>query len=176
MPDIQFHFCPGLGPDMQGSEKHGFFSNICQLRPESRGSVRAAKASNHLPPRIFTNFLSAHGDIETLRNGVKILRKVFSQKAFDNLKGEEVSPGTSVSSDKELDDWIRATAETIYHPAGTCKMGVDPMAVVDPKLKVKGVANLRVADASIMPTLVGGNTNAPSIMIGEKAADLIINH
>tara|TARA_B100001094_G_C18080055_1_gene744681 strand:- start:768 stop:1175 length:408 start_codon:yes stop_codon:yes gene_type:complete len=125
-------------------------------------------------PLIHTNFLAVEDDIRTIRDGVKVLRKVFSQSVFDELRGEEGSPGVDISSDVELDAWIRETAETIYHPVGTCKMGVDKMAVVDPKLKVKGVTNLSVSDASIMPTLIGGNTNAPAIMIGEKASDLIL--
>ena len=174
MPDIQFHFCPGLGPDMPGSDKHGFFSNICQLRPNSRGWVTASSKSNELPPKINTNFLSHEDDLRTLRDGVNILRKVFSQPAFDSLKSDEVSPGKEIESEESLNNWIKETAETIYHPVGTCKMGIDIMSVVDPKLKVIGTENLRVADASIMPTLVGGNTNAPSMMIGEKASNLIL--
>ena len=174
LPDVQFHFLPGLGPGMGGIHKHGFFSNICQLRPQSRGWVRASCKTNERMPLIHTNFLAVEDDIRTIRDGVKVLRKVFSQSVFDELRGEEGSPGVDISSDVELDAWIRETAETIYHPVGTCKMGVDKMAVVDPKLKVKGVTNLSVSDASIMPTLIGGNTNAPAIMIGEKASDLIL--
>ena len=109
-----------------------------------------------------------------MRDGVKILRKVFSQPEFDDLKGDEVSPGKDIVSEESLNNWIKETAETIYHPVGTCKMGIDSMSVVNPELKVIGTKNLRVADASIMPTLVGGNTNAPAIMIGEKASDLIL--
>jgi choline dehydrogenase len=112
--------------------------------------------------------------MRTIRDGVKILRKVFAQPAFDALRGDEKMPGPTVTTDAEMDAWIRETAQTIYHPVGTCKMGVDDNAVVDPQLRVRGVDGLRVADASIMPTLVGGNTNAPSIMIGEKASDLIL--
>jgi len=174
MPDIQFHFLPGLGPDMGGLHTHGFFSNICCLRPESRGWVRARSTNPQAPPAIHTNFLSAPNDIQTIRDGVKILRKVFAQKAFDALRGDEQTPGPDITTDDQIDAWIRETAQTIYHPVGTCKMGTDDHAVVDPQLRVRGVEGLRVADASIMPTLVGGNTNAPSIMIGEKASDLIL--
>jgi choline dehydrogenase len=174
IPDIQFHFLPGLGPDMGGLHTHGFFSNICCLRPESRGWVRARSTDPTSAPAIHTNFLSAPNDIRTIRDGVKILRKVFSQTDFDPLRGDEKTPGPEVTTDDELDAWIRGTAETIYHPVGTCKMGIDDLAVVDPQLRVRGVEGLRVADASVMPTLVGGNTNAPSIMIGEKASDLIL--
>lgn len=175
MPDIQFHFLPGLGPNMGGMTKHGFFSNICCLRPESRGSVKIRSSSLKDTPSIHTNFLSEEADINSIRSGVKILRKVFSQKAFNDLRGDEQSPGPEIESDNDLNEWIKETAETIYHPVGTCKMGKDENSVVDPRLKVYGIENLRVADASIMPSLVGGNTNAPAIMIGEKASDLILN-
>ena len=175
VPDIQFHFCPGLGPDMPGSEKHGFFSNICQLRPYSRGSVKASSKSNEHAPKINTNFLSHEEDLKTIRDGVKILRNIFSQPIFDDLKSDEVSPGKEVYSDESLNEWIRETAETIYHPVGTCKMGIDNLSVVNPKLKVNGLKKIRIADASIMPSLVGGNTNAPTMMIAEKASDLILN-
>ncbi len=175
MPDVQFHFLPGLGPNMGGMSKHGFFSNICCLRPNSRGSVKIGPSASGKSPMIFTNFLSEESDVNCIIAGVKILRNVFSQKIFDSLRGEEQTPGPEIKSDEDLGKWIRATAETIYHPVGTCKMGNDEHSVVDPKLKVHGIENLRVADASIMPTLVGGNTNAPSIMIGEKAAELILN-
>ncbi len=174
IPDIQFHFLPGLGPESGGLHTHGFFSNVCCLRPESRGWVRAKSRDPHVQPAIHTNFLSAPNDVRTLRDGVKILRDVFSQKEFDALRGAEKTPGPGVQDDDGIDAWIRETAETIYHPVGTCKMGGDDTAVVDPQLRVRGVQGLRVADASIMPTLVGGNTNAPSIMIGEKASDLIL--
>jgi len=174
MPDIQFHFLPGLGPNMGGKSAHGFFANICQLRPESRGWVHARSSNPLDAPEIHTNFLSAPNDVRTIRDGVKILRKVFAQKAFDVLRDAEQTPGPGVKTDAEIDTWIRQTAETIYHPVGTCKMGHDAQSVVDPQLRVRGVQGLRVADASIMPLLVGGNTNAPSIMIGEKASDLIL--
>jgi len=104
---------------------------------------------------------------------VKILREVFAQKAFDDLRGDEITPGVQRTSDDDIDSWIRETAETIFHPVGTCKMGIDDQAVVDERLRVRGLDGLRVVDASIMPTIVGGNTNAPSIMIGEKASDMI---
>jgi choline dehydrogenase len=174
LPDVQFHFLPGLGPDKGGKKMHGFFSNICCLRPDSRGEVRARSTDPFEAPAIHTNFLSQESDVRTIREGVKIVRKVFSQSAFDALRGAELSPGPERKTDDDLDVWIRETAETIFHAVGTCKMGVDKLAVVDPELKVRGVEGLRVADASIMPSLVGGNTNAPAIMIGEKAADMIL--
>ena len=175
IPDIQFHFLPGLGPGMGGMKKHGFFSNINCLRPESRGYIKLNANEINGKPEIYTNFLSEYKDLEVLREGVKILRKVFSQRNFDELRGSEQTPGASVSSDDDLESWIKETAETIYHPVGTCKMGLDKMSVVDPELKLIGIENVRVADASIMPTIIGGNTNAPAIMIAEKASDLILN-
>ena len=105
---------------------------------------------------------------------MKIARRIFAQKAFDPYRGPEVNPGAHVQSDAEIDAWISRTAETIYHPVGTAKMGTDSMAVVDAQLKVRGIEGLRVVDASVMPTLVGGNTNAPTIMIAEKASDMIL--
>lgn len=175
MPDIQCHFLPGLGPGMGEKGEHGFFSNVCQLRPKSRGTVRASAEGPLANPEIMTNFLSHPDDVKTLRDGVKILRTVFADPRFDSLRGPEKSPGPSINSDQELEEWVRQTAETIFHPVGTCKMGVGDDAVVDPELRVRGINRLRVADASIMPTIVGGNTNAGSIMIGEKAADLIVS-
>ena len=136
--------------------------------------MRAQSRNPQVQPAIHTNFLSAPNDVRTLRDGVKILRNVFGQKEFDALRGAEKTPGPDVQDDAAIDAWIRETAETIYHPVGTCRMGTDDLAVVDPQLRVRGVERLRIADASIMPTLVGGNTNAPSIMIGEKASDLIL--
>ena len=175
MPDVQCHFLPGLGPGMGEKGEHGFFSNVCQLRPKSRGYVNAGAAGSLANPEIVTNFLSHTDDIRTLRDGVKILRTVFAGSEFDSLRGSEKSPGPNINSDEELDGWVRQTAETIFHPVGTCKMGVGEDAVVDPELRVRGINRLRIADASIMPTIVGGNTNAGSIMIGEKAADLIVS-
>jgi choline dehydrogenase len=174
MPDIQFHFLPGLHPEDGGKSVHGFFSNICQLRPDSRGWVKAKSADPFEAPLIRTNFLAEENDVRTIRDGVKILRNVFAQKEFDDLRGDEVTPGAQRTSDDDIDAWIRETAETIFHPVGTCKMGIDDRAVVDAELKVRGVEGLRVADASIIPVLVGGNTNAPAIMIGEKVSDMVL--
>jgi choline dehydrogenase len=147
---------------------------MCALRPESRGHVALRSTNPQDPPLIQPNSLASANDLRTLREGVKIARNLVAQKAFDSYRGEELNPGAHATSDADIDDFIRRTAITIYHPVGTAKMGNDRMAVVDAALKVRGVQGLRVVDASIMPTLVGGNTNAPTIMIAEKAADLIL--
>jgi choline dehydrogenase len=128
-------------------------------------------------PAIFANYLSTEEDRRALRAGVQIVRDVAGQKSLRAIhSGDEASPGASVASDAEIDAWIRQSAETIYHPVGTCRMGAagDALAVVDGELKVQGIAGLRVIDASVMPTLVGGNTNAPTIMLAEKAVDMIL--
>jgi choline dehydrogenase len=126
------------------------------------------------PALIQPNYLATEGDRRTLREGVKILREIFLQKAMDPYRGPEMMPGAAVRTDEEIDAYVRTTGETIYHPVGTAKMGNDSMAVVDGQLKVYGVEGLRVVDASVMPTLIGGNTNAPTIMIAEKASDMIL--
>ena len=128
-----------------------------------------------IPPLMYPNYLSEEQDVIDTRNAFRESRRVFMQSAFDEYRGEQSkpSPDLDIDNDDEVDEWVRETGETLYHPVGTCKMGNDDMAVVDDNLKVKGIDKLRVVDASIMPTLIGGNTNAPSIMIAEKAADII---
>ena len=177
-PDLQVH-CVLAVMQNHGKtqvEKDGFTFHVCQLRPESRGRVGLKSADPFDDPAIFANYLSAEEDRRALREGAKMMRQVASQAALDEFRSEELFPGTSVQTDEELDAWILANSETIYHPVGTCRMGTlgDPMAVVDAELRVQGLKNLRVIDASVMPNLVGGNTNAPTIMIAEKASDLIL--
>ena len=177
-PDLQLHCVLAIMKDhgKQAAEKDGFSLHVCQLRPESRGSVGLRSADPMDDPTIFGNYLATDEDKRALRTGVKIVREVAAQPALMSLHAGEYAPGQSVVSDDDIDAWIRQESETIYHPVGTCKMGGegDPMAVVDGTLKVMGVTGLRVIDASVMPTLVGGNTNAPTIMIAEKAADMIM--
>jgi choline dehydrogenase len=178
VPDIQLHFmhlanvAHGLGDD--SIEGHSFQVHVCQLRPESRGFVGLKSADPTDGPSIQPNYLDADKDLDVLRNGLKLTRELIGAAPFDDLRGDEIWPGKDVTSDDALEAAIRASAETIYHPVGTCKMGHDEMAVVDDRLKVHGLSGLRVVDASVMPTLVGGNTNAPTIMIAEKAADMIL--
>jgi choline dehydrogenase len=143
-------------------------------RPESRGTVMIRSTDPRQHPLIQPNYLEAQNDRRNMRDGIKIGRDIIAQHAFDPYRGEEYSPGSRAKSDVDIDNYIRQTAETIYHPVGTCKMGSDPLAVVDDRLRVHGVAGLRVIDASIMPRLVSGNTNAPTIMIAEKGADFIL--
>ena len=126
------------------------------------------------PPAIRFNFLSAALDREVTLEAMRITRRIMTAPAMEGIASDEIAPGVNISADDELLDWVRNNAETTYHPVGTCKMGVDSMAVVDDQLRVRGLAGLRVADASIMPTLTSGNTNAPSIMIGEKAARMML--
>ena len=176
-PDLQIHTVLAIMQE-HGKvviEKDGFTFHVCQLRPESRGSVGLRSADPFDDPTIFANYLAAEEDRRAMREGVKIAREAAHQAALDPYRGEEFSPGKDVKSDADIDAWIKRTGETIYHPVGTCRMGVagDEYAVVDGDLRVQGIAGLRVIDASVMPTLVGGNTNAPTIMVAEKASDLI---
>ncbi|MFO1079357.1 MAG: GMC family oxidoreductase N-terminal domain-containing protein [Reyranellaceae bacterium] len=152
----------------------GFTCYAHPMRPESRGSVHLASADPRTPPAIRFNFLSAAVDGELTVRAIRIARSIMTAPALASFRLTEQAPGTQRQSDGDILDWVKATAETTYHPVGTCKMGIDPMAVVDPRLRVHGLMGLRVADASIMPTLTSGNTNAPAIMIGEKAADLVL--
>ena len=175
-PDIKFHFALALYQN-NGREfvrRHGFFAHINVVRPASRGRISLASSDPFAPPAIDPNFLAEDSDRIGLREGIKIAREVFGQKAFDPYRDEEIAPGKNVQGDTEIDAYIRARAEADYHSVGTCKMGSDEMAVVDDRLRVHGVEGLRVVDASVMPTLVGGNTNMPIIMVAEKASDMIL--
>jgi choline dehydrogenase len=176
-PDIQIHAVLALMRD-HGKVKateDGFSLHLCQLRPESRGRIGLQSADPTAHPLIEARYLGTSEDRRVLREAVRIGRDVASQAALDPYRDAELAPGPDVRSDAEVDAWIRATAETIYHPVGTCRMGAvdDPGAVVDGTLRVRGLDGLRVVDASVMPSLVSGNTNAPTIMIAEKAADMI---
>jgi choline dehydrogenase len=145
------------------------------MRPESKGHVHITAADPRRPPAINFNFLSSPPDAELTVRAVRIARRVMTAPAMAPFQVSELLPGTDRTTDDEILDWVKEAAETTYHPVGTCKMGSDPMAVVDAQLRVHGIEGLRVADASIIPTLTSGNTNTPSIMIGEKAADMVLN-
>lgn len=177
LPDLQFHFSPGKLRDHARNLRFlcgdGYSLHVCNLRPKSRGEIRLASADPLAPPLIHANYLTHPDDLEHLLRGFKLARRLLAAHAFDPYRGDEIVPGSGVQSDDEIRQFIRQCAETIYHPIGTCKMGDDARSVVDARLLVHGVAGLRVVDASIMPTLVGGNTNAPTVMIAEKAADFI---
>jgi choline dehydrogenase len=177
-PDLQLHCVLAIMKDhgKQSTPKDGFSVHVCQLRPESRGRIGLASADPFADPAIFANYLATDEDRRALREGTKMVRDVAGQTALTAIRGSEVEPGETVRTDADIDAWIRRAAETIYHPVGTCRMGVagDPLAVVDPALKVQGLGGLRIVDASVFPTLIGGNTNAGTIMVAEKAADLIL--
>lgn len=174
-PDLQYHFVPmairydGSSP-VQG---HGFQAHIGPMRPTSRGWVRIASADPLQPPRILFNYMGTEQDRKEMRAGVRLTREIFAQAAMEDFKGDEISPGAQVQSDDAIDEHIRNNAETAYHPSGSCRMGTDAMAVTDPQGRVHGVSGLRVVDASLMPLIVSGNLNAPTIMMAEKIADLV---
>ena len=174
-PDAMMAIQPMLvTPDIKIAKEAGITVIVHQMRPESRGSIHIKTADAGKPPAINFNFLAERGDRECLVAAMRVVRKLFAAPAMAWLEPEEFGPGPQAQSDDELLDYVKRTAETAYHPVGTCKMGSDPSAVVDERLRVRGIAGLRVADASIMPTLTSGNTNAPAIMIGEKAARMVL--
>ncbi|GEB03458.1 GMC family oxidoreductase [Gluconobacter roseus] len=175
VPDIQFHFVPGYrSPRGRLFEwGHGIAIHTCVLRPKSRGSIRLATDGSNRPVIDFS-FASEPRDLEVLCEGIRYARRILEQAAFDGTRGTEIAPGKDVVSDGQILDYLRQSAATVFHPAGTCRMGVDEDAVVTPRLKLRGIEGLRIADASIMPTLISGNTSAPSMMIGAKAARMIL--
>jgi choline dehydrogenase len=175
-PDIQVHFLP-FSTDKMGEKLHsfsGFSASVCQMRPESRGSLRIRSADPSVPPEIRINYLATETDRTANVEGLKILRKILQAPALRPFVTEEVEPGVKVVTDEALLSYCRQRGSTIYHPTSTCRMGSDPLAVVDQRLRVRGIEGLRVVDGSIMPDLVSGNTNAAIIMIAEKASEMIL--
>ena len=175
-PDIQFHIQP-WSADSPGEGVHpfsAFTASVCQLRPESRGEIRLKDAKATTYPAIHPNYLATETDRQTLLDGIKIAIRIAELQPLASKISERFRPGPEETSDEELLEWARNFSTTIYHPSGTCKMGRDQNAVVDERLRVHGIGGLRVADCSIMPEIVSGNTNAPTIMIGEKASDMIL--
>ncbi|MEC7094276.1 MAG: GMC oxidoreductase, partial [Pseudomonadota bacterium] len=177
-PDIQFHIQP-FSADKPGDGMHpfsAFTASVLQLRPESTGhlALKSSSPDDHIV--IHPNYLATKTDCDTIVAGIKVARAVSAAEPVASMITEEFSPGPGVAEndDEAILDWARNTSTTIYHPTGTCKMGRDPMAVVDERLRVHGIDGLRVADTSIMPVITSGNTNAPAIMIGEKASDMIL--
>jgi choline dehydrogenase len=174
-PDIQLHLVNAMMRQHGQHEynKDGFTIHACQLRPDSRGTVMIQSDDPFEPPAIDPNYLAAETDRVTMRETLKMVREIAGQNALAPLRGPEVFPGESVKTDDEIDAFIRQYGETIYHPVGTVAMGIQEDAPLDGDLRVRGVEGLRVVDASVMPTLIGGNTNAPTIMIAEKISDTI---
>jgi choline dehydrogenase len=176
-PNMQYHFFPSLVID-HGRENpscHAFQAHVGPMRPTSRGFVKLKSSNPDDAPRIQFNYMQTEHDLNEMREGIKIARDIFRQKPFDAYRGKEIAPGDNLETVEGLNNFIRSKGDTAYHPSCTCKMGNDEMAVVDQDLKVYGIENLRIVDASIMPNIVSGNLNATTVMIAEKASDLIQN-
>ena len=175
-PDIQYHFLPAA-MSYDGTSiptEHGFQVHVGHNKPKSRGRITLNSADPADKPKMFFNYLSEEEDRAAFRACVRLSREIFAQEPLDPYRGREISPGVDLQSDDEIDNWVADTAETALHPSCACKMGIDEMAVVDPETKVHGIDGLRVVDSSIFPTVTNGNLNAPTIMVGEKAADIIL--
>jgi len=162
-------------PGIRKSIGHQFSSRIAVLHPKSRGRVSLRSGDPMQPPKVLWNLFSDPTDLRILRDGFKAVRKLFSTEPLSEFISSEVRPGRSVRADDEIDEFLRRNCETAQHPAGTCRMGADDQSVVDEQLRVRGIGGLRVADCSIMPDLVGANTNVPTIMIAEKASEMILS-
>ena len=175
-PDLQLHFLPAVVRDhgRVASDRHAFQAHVGPMRATSTGEIKLRSADPLAHPIIQPNYLATERDRWEMRQGVKLTREIFQQRAFDEFRGPELAPGGGVETDAEIDAFVRAHADSAYHPSCSCKMGADDMAVVDPETRVRGIAALRVVDASVMPSIVSGNLNAPTIMLAEKAADMIL--
>jgi len=174
-PDLQYHFLPiAISYDGRSRQDgHGFQAHVGPMRPQSRGRVALRSADPRQAPSILFNYMQAEADRREMRDGIRLTREIFAQPAFDAYRGPELGPGADVQTDAEIDAWVRANVESAYHSSCTCAMGSDAQAVVDGDGRVHGIDNLRVVDASIMPSIASGNLNAPTIMLAEKLADAI---
>ena len=174
-PNLQYHFLPSLVIDhgRVRPDRHAFQAHVGPMRPTSSGWIRLKSTDPRVHPLLQPNYLATETDRTEMRDAVRLTREIFAQPAFDPFRGAELQPGSEVKTDAEIDAWVRRKADSAYHPSCTCKMGADEMAVVDAECRVRGLEGLRVVDASIMPSIVSGNLNAPTIMIAEKASDII---
>jgi len=179
-PDIQYHFLPAaMRYDGDAAiDGHGFQVHVGPNKPKSRGRVKITDNNPETKPSILFNYLQHEQDREDWRACIRLTREIINQPSMDAYRGEEIQPGVDITSDEAIDQWVRENVESAYHPSCTCKMGDqdDAMAVVDPECRVRGIENLRVVDSSIMPSITNGNLNAPTIMIAEKAADIILGN
>jgi choline dehydrogenase-like flavoprotein len=176
-PDIQFTFMPAMKDFSRWiTHRHAFGINACLLQPKSRGHIELKSADPAAAPVLHPRFLEHEDDVARLVHAIRVARQILSAPAFAAMRGEEIRPGPHVTTTAQIVDYLRENLATIFHPAGTCKMGprADAMAVVDPRLKLHGMKGLRVIDASIMPTVTSGNTNAPTMMIAERGAGFIL--
>ncbi|GAA5444506.1 oxygen-dependent choline dehydrogenase [Microbulbifer sp. NBRC 101763] len=175
-PDLQYHFLPAAMryDGREAFDGHGFQVHIGHNKPKSRGRVKVVSSDPKQSPSILFNYLQEKEDIEGFRACVRLTREIINQPAFDEYRGDEIQPGTDIQTDEQIDAFVRESVESAYHPSCSCKMGTDPMAVVDPETRVHGLQGLRVVDSSIFPTIPNGNLNAPTIMVAERAADLIL--
>ncbi len=176
VPDIHITFVPGLNLEttQSGQGQHGYLINFYQLRPQSAGTSHIVSPRAEDAPLMDPNYLAETADVRCMRDGVRLARKIGESDPLAGYNAGEISPTRDIQSDDEIDAWVRASANTIFHPVGTCRMGADEGSVVDGELKVRGIDGLRVADASVMPKVIGGNTSAPTIMIAEKCADMML--
>ena len=176
LPDIHITFVPGLNLETsrKGQGRHGYLINFYPLRPRSRGTSHISGPDPGAHPVIDPNYLSHPEDMRCMCDGVRLARRIGETRPLADYNAGEISPTRDIRSDEEIDAWVRASANTIFHPVGTCRMGADDSSVVDAELRVRGIDRLRVADASVMPDIVGGNTSAPTMMIAERAADMLL--
>jgi choline dehydrogenase len=177
-PNLQYHFLPSVVWDHGRimPDRHAFQAHVGPMRPTSVGELRLQSSDSRQHPIIQPNYLTTENDVREMRDAVKLSREIFEQPAFNAYRGAEMAPGKDIQSDDEIDAFVRQKSDSAYHPSCTCKMGVDDMSVVDAETRVHGLEALRIVDASIMPDIVSGNLNAPTIMMAEKAADMILGH